>query len=130
MMKPGGRISMKTTREFSLTGGGVPVDTGRLKAVFGAIDGKPNMGYIRDRAKADTKSNTTYEQDVIWERIGRYQIDMGTRLWYASVVQQKTDFTGTYLRSHEDKIQAYAQRVTNKWINKMARKHGFKGASD
>jgi len=133
MMRPGGRISIKTTRDFSPLGGGIPMETGLLKAVFGAVDGKADTGYFV-RSKEKERQRKLYGASpnslVVWEKIGRFQMDMGTTLWYSHIIQQKWDFCGTYLRSYGDKIQEYAQRKTNRFIDKMAKKYGFKTSSD
>lgn len=131
MMRPAGRISIKTTREFGGTagGGGIPVDTGLLKAVFGAVDGQPNTGYYTagNEARRQQKlKGADPSAFVIWEKIGRYQIDMGTTLFYAAIVQKRTDFTGAFLRSHEPQIEAYAQGRVDDWVRKMGKKYGFK----
>lgn len=131
MMRPAGRISIKTTREFggATGGGGIPVDTGLLKAVFGAVDGQPNTGYYtagneaRRQAKLKGADPSAF---VIWDKIGRFQIDMGTTLFYAAIVQKRTDFTGAYLRSHEPQIEAYAQGRVDEWVKKMGKRFGFK----
>jgi len=130
MMKPGGSISIKSTREFGgATGGGhIPVDTGLLKAVFGAIDGKPNTGYYTRGNEAERirkLKGRSADSYVIWEKVGKYQLNMGTTLYYASTLQQKIDFMGSYLRSHEENIQKYAQGKTNRFVDKMGVKFGF-----
>ena len=132
MTESGGRMSIKTTREFSATGGGIPVDTGLLKAVFGAVDGHPNTGYYHKGKKAKREQKLKGRdpaQFVVWEKIGRYQMDIGTTLWYAWIVQQRWDFMRTYLRTHDARLQDYIQGKTNKFINKMGKKYGFKGTS-
>lgn len=131
MMRPAGDISIKQTRESGgATGGGaIPVDTGLLKAVFGAVDGDANTGYftagneLRRQQKLKGADPSSF---VIWDKIGRYQIDMGTTLYYAAIVQRKLDFTGSYLRSHEPQIEAYAQGRVNKWIDSLGKRFGFK----
>ena len=126
MTESGGDMSIKTTREFSATGGGIPVDTGLLKAVFGAVDGKANTGYIIKHAKANEKSGgTDHSRHVIWKKVGRYQMDIGTTPFYAPIIQQRWDFVGTYLRTHDDRIQKYIQGKANTFIDKMGLKFGF-----
>jgi hypothetical protein len=124
MTLPGGTYSIKTTRESG--GGAIPVDTGRLKAVFGAIDGKPNTGYIRDHARAEAKSDTTYEEDVIWEKNSKFQRTIGTSLHYAATVQRRIDFVGAYLRTKLGVLNKYIQRQFNTFVKDMGEKYGFK----
>lgn len=101
----------------------IPRDTGRLMAVFGAIDGSPNTGYILDHRRAKAKSDTTYEEDVIWEKIGRLQIDMGTTLWYASIVVGKNNFLATYAHTVSGNLRKYAQGLVDRFILKKAKEH-------
>lgn len=121
MMMPTHKLSIKQ-RENKY----IPVDTGRLRAVFGGIEGKPNTRYIKDWARARAKSDKPFEADPIWEKHGRFTIVMGTTLFYAAIVQSRTDFMGVWLRSVEYNLGEYVQRKFNKFVDGLGIIYGFK----
>jgi len=126
MMKPGGNKSIKTTKEAGA--GHIPVDTGLLKSVFGAVDGKTNDYFVPGgRKRAEQKVyGKPFDSFVIWKKNSKLQRTMGTSLYYAGIVQRRVDFVGAYLRTNIDKIRRYVQYQTNKFIKEIGKKYGFK----
>ncbi len=104
----------------------IPIETGRLRAVFGAVDGAPNTGYIIKWKEALRKSDRPLAADVIWEKVGKFQWNMGTDLHYAHITQQRDDWMGTFLRGNIDRIHKYVQGRYDHYLKELGKNYGFK----